>query len=140
MSTRIQMLGLQLPPSDGGLQYVLHDGTWVEPVIANTDVVLCNVGRMLTSASNNRFRPSTHRVHRSTANTDYRTDVVGVVRTIHHTRPTVADAEDGLRCLEPTWGDFIANRFAALGAINRRSRRLSRISLGREAVESETVG
>ena len=42
----IQMLGVQFPPSDGGLQYILHDGSWVEPRIQGTDVVLCNIGRI----------------------------------------------------------------------------------------------
>jgi 2-oxoglutarate-Fe(II)-dependent oxygenase superfamily protein len=112
----IQMLGLQLPPSDGGLQYVLHDGTWVEPVIADTDVVLCNIGRMLTSASDNRFRPSTHRVHRSTAETDYERMSSVLFAYPPHAAHQWRMTDEGLTVLEPTWGDFIANRFAGLGS------------------------
>ncbi|OLR92246.1 hypothetical protein BJP25_23290 [Actinokineospora bangkokensis] len=118
----IQMLGLQLPPSDGGLQYVLHDGTWVEPIIAGTDVLLCNVGRMLTHASENRFRPSTHRVHRSTLQTPQPFGDGEYVRmsSVMFAYPPHAAKQwqigpDGLKTLDPTWGDFIANRFAGLG-------------------------
>ncbi len=111
----IQMLGLQLPPSDQGLQYVLHDGTWVEPEIAGTDVVLCNIGRMLTSASNGRFRPSTHRVHCADTGEGYtRTSSVMFAYPPHLQRQWKA-CEDGIRTLDETWGDFIENRFAGLG-------------------------
>ncbi|MFE7117624.1 hypothetical protein ACFU99_19635 [Streptomyces sp. NPDC057654] len=111
----IQFLGLQLPPSDQGLQYILHDGTWVEPVIARTDVVLCNIGRMLNSASKGRFRPSTHRVHCTYTENDYeRLSSVLFAYPPHQARQWQA-SEDGLTVLDETWGDFIANRFRGLG-------------------------
>lgn len=111
----IQMLGLQLPPSDQGLQYVLHDGTWVEPVIAKTDVVLCNIGRMLSSASDGRFRPSTHRVHTKPMPDGYRRlSSVLFAYPPHKARQwKMVDGE--LMTLNATWGDFIANRFQGLG-------------------------
>ncbi|MCA2220802.1 2OG-Fe(II) oxygenase family protein [Nonomuraea aurantiaca] len=111
----IQMLGLQLPPSDQGLQYVLHDGTWVEPVIAKTDVVLCNIGRMLTSASDGRFRPSTHRVHTRPMPAGYRRlSSVLFAYPPHKARQwKMVDGE--LMTLNATWGDFIENRFQGLG-------------------------
>jgi hypothetical protein len=111
----IQLLGLQLPPSDQGLQYVLHDGTWVEPVIAGTDVVLCNIGRMLTSASDNRFRPSTHRVHTQPMPAGYeRLSSVLFAYPPHKARQwKMVDGE--LMTLNATWGDFIENRFQGLG-------------------------
>lgn len=111
----IQMLGLQLPPSDQGLQYILHDGTWVEPVIAKTDVVLCNIGRMLTSASDGRFRPSTHRVHTKPMPTGYeRLSSVLFAYPPHKARQwKMVDGE--LMTLNATWGDFIENRFQGLG-------------------------
>jgi hypothetical protein len=110
----IQMLGLQLPPTDQGLQYVLHDGTWVEPLIANTDIVLCNIGRMLTKASNDRFRPSTHRVHRSSEQPGYER-----LSSVLFAYPAYEDhqwvvSNEGLTFLNETWGDFIKNRFAGL--------------------------
>lgn len=110
----IQMLGLQLPPSDQGLQYVLHDGSWVEPVIAGTDVVLCNIGRMLSSASDGLFRPSTHRVHRSNVRPGYeRLSSVLFAYPPHDAHQWVV-TEEGLTILDETWGDFIKNRFAGL--------------------------
>nr|7FH5_A Chain A, AdaV [Actinomadura sp. ATCC 39365] len=111
----IQMLGLQLPPSDQGLQYVLHDGTWVEPVIAGTDVVLCNIGRMLTSASDGRFRPSTHRVHTKPMPAGYeRLSSVLFAYPQHKARQwKMVDGE--LMSLNATWGDFIDSRFQGLG-------------------------
>ncbi|MGC5010857.1 hypothetical protein ACLQ2R_08850 [Streptosporangium sp. DT93] len=111
----IQMLGLQLPSSDQGLQYILHDGTWVEPVIAKTDVVLCNIGRMLWSASNERFRPSTHRVHVKPMPAGYRRlSSVLFAYPPHKARQwKMVDGE--LTTLDATWGDFIANRFQGLG-------------------------
>jgi hypothetical protein len=111
----IQMLGLQLPPSDQGLQYVLHDGTWVEPVIAGTDVVLCNIGRMLWSASDERFRPSTHRVHTKPMPPGYRRlSSVLFAYPPHKARQwKMVDGE--LTMLDATWGDFIENRFKGLG-------------------------
>jgi hypothetical protein len=114
----IQMLGLQLPPSDQGLQYVLHDGTWVEPVIAGTDVILCNVGRMLTSASNGRFRPSTHRVHCSDTGGGYTRTSSVMFAYPPHRQPQWTVSEDGITVREETWGDFIENRFAGLGDAN----------------------
>jgi len=111
----IQMLGLQLPPSDQGLQYILHDGTWVEPVIAKTDVVLCNIGRMLTSASDGRFRPSTHRVHTKPMPPGYkRLSSVLFAYPPHKARQwKMVDGE--LTMLNSTWGDFIDSRFQGLG-------------------------
>lgn len=111
----IQMLGLQLPPSHQGLQYVLHDGTWVEPVIAGTDVVLCNIGRMLTKASGERFRPSTHRVHCLPSDgLPYRLSSVLFAYPPHKAQQwTMTD--QGLTTFDATWGDFIADRFRGLG-------------------------
>ena len=111
----IQMLGLQLPPSDQGLQYILHYGTWVEPVIAKTDVVLCNIGRMLTSASDGRFRPSTHRVHTKPMPPGYkRLSSVLFAYPPHKARQwKMVDGE--LTMLNSTWGDFIDSRFQGLG-------------------------
>ena len=111
----IQMLGLQLPPSDQGLQYVLHDGTWVEPVIAKSDVVLCNIGRMLTSASDGRFRPSTHRVHTRPMPPGYRRlSSVLFAYPPHKARQwKMVDGE--MTTLNATWGDFIDSRFKGLG-------------------------
>lgn len=117
----IQMLGLQLPPTDQGLQYVLHDGTWVEPVIANTDVVLCNIGRMLHSASDGRFRPSTHRVHCSTTSPGYeRLSSVLFAYPPHQARQWKM-VGDSLVELDATWGDFIADRFRGLGSASQPS-------------------
>jgi hypothetical protein len=111
----IQMLGLQLPSSDQGLQYVLHDDTWVEPVIAKTDIVLCNIGRMLTSASSSQFRPSTHRVHCSATGGSYtRLSSVMFAYPPHKARQWQM-ADGNLKMLDSTWGDFIANRFEGLG-------------------------
>lgn len=111
----IQMLGLQLPPSDQGLQYALHDGSWVEPVIAGTDIVLCNVGRMLTSASDGRFRPSTHRVHCSDTGGGYTRKSSVLFAYPAHLSQQWKMTDEGLRTLPETWGDFIQNRFAGLG-------------------------
>jgi hypothetical protein len=111
----IQMLGLQLPPSDQGLQYVLHDGTWVEPVIAGTDVVICNVGRMLTKASADRFRPSTHRVHCAPSDDlPYRLSAVLFAYPPHKAQQWIMK-DEGLTMLDATWADFIADRFRGLG-------------------------
>ncbi|MFF5439160.1 hypothetical protein [Streptomyces achromogenes] len=113
----IQLLGLQLPPSDQGLQYVLHDGTWVEPVIAGTDVVLCNIGRMLASASDGRFRPSTHRVHRPDTQEGYeRLSAVLFAYPPHDARRWRITTDGHLTVLDSTWADFIADRFAGLGS------------------------
>jgi hypothetical protein len=111
----IQMLGVQFPPSDGGLQYILHDGTWVEPCIKGTDVVLCNVGRMLAQASGGRLRPSTHRVHRSgpPRGTD-RSSVVLFVHPDHNGRQWRIEA-DRTTYLDATWGDFVSSGFRGIG-------------------------
>lgn len=110
----IQMLGIQLPPSDQGLQYVLNDGSWVEPVLAGTDVVLCNIGRMLTFASNNRLRPSTHRVHQDHPVAEYeRLSAVLFVYPDHADRQWQV-SEAGVKWHEATWGDFVRNRFQAI--------------------------
>jgi hypothetical protein len=115
----VQMLGLQLPPSDQGLQYVLHDGTWVEPVIAKTDVVLCNIGRMLATASNDELRPSTHRVHCSPSDSGYtRLSSVLFAYPPHESRQW-RWTEEGLMILNETWGDFIQNRSVGLGGRSR---------------------
>jgi len=112
----IQMLGLQLPPGDQGLQYVLHDGTWVEPVIARTDIVLCNIGRMLAAASEGRLRPSTHRVHCSDTGQGYvRLSSVLFAYPPHDARQWRITEEGRLTVLDSTWADFIAHRFAGLG-------------------------
>ncbi|GAA3229180.1 2OG-Fe(II) oxygenase family protein [Nonomuraea helvata] len=111
----IQMLGLQLPPGDQGLQYVLHDGTWVEPVIAKTDVVLCNIGRMLSMASSGQFRPSTHRVHCSDTEGGYTRLSSVMFAYPPHKAPQWQMVDGELTTLDETWGDFIANRFKGLG-------------------------
>ncbi|MEU3169239.1 hypothetical protein [Streptosporangium sp. NPDC006930] len=111
----IQMLGLQLPPSDQGLQYVLHDGTWVEPVIAGTDVVLCNIGRMLTSASDGRFRPSTHRVHTKPMPSGYERLSSVLFAYPPHKAPQWKMVDGEVVTLDATWGDFIESRFQGLG-------------------------
>lgn len=110
----IQMLGIQLPPSGQGLQYILHDGTWVEPVLADRDIVLCNIGRMLASASNGRLRPSTHRVHAAEACTGYERWSAVLFAYPAHEQPQWTITEDGLKVHDKTWGDFIRNRFLGL--------------------------
>jgi hypothetical protein len=112
----IQMLGLQLPPSDQGLQYVLHDGTWVEPVLAGTDVVLCNIGRMLTEASGDRYRPSTHRVHNSAPREGAyeRWSSVLFIHPDHEARQWRV-GPDGVTVSDRTWGDFVRDRVSGLG-------------------------
>lgn len=112
----IQMLGIQLPPSDQGLQYVLHDGTWVEPVLSGTDVLLCNIGRMLTDASGHRYRPSTHRVHNTVARDgDYeRWSSVLFVHPDHEARQWQV-TPDGVVVRDETWGDFVRSRVSGLG-------------------------
>ncbi|MBB2911697.1 hypothetical protein FHS43_002970 [Streptosporangium becharense] len=111
----IQMLGLQLPPSDQGLQYILHDGTWVEPVIAKTDVVLCNIGRMLSSASDGRFRPSTHRVHTKPMPAGYKRLSSVLFAYPPHKAQQWKMVDGELTMINETWGDFIENRFQGLG-------------------------
>lgn len=111
----IQMLGLQLPPNDPGLQYILHDRTWVEPIIARSDVVLCNIGRMLTKASGDRFRPSTHRVHRSDDQAGYERMSSVLFAYPPYDSPQWIATEERVVTLNETWGDFIRNRFAGLG-------------------------
>jgi hypothetical protein len=112
----IQMLGIQLPPSDQGLQYVLHDGTWVEPVLAGTDILLCNIGRMLTDASGERYRPSTHRVHNTAARDgEYeRWSSVLFVHPDHEARQWQV-TPDGVVVRDETWGDFVRARVSGLG-------------------------
>jgi hypothetical protein len=110
----IQMLGLQLPPSDQGLQYVLHDGTWVEPVIAKTDIVLCNIGRMLTSASGGKIRPSTHRVHCLNTQPGYERWSSVLFAYPPHEAQQWAIANETFTKFDSTWGDFIRNRVVGL--------------------------
>lgn len=110
----IQMLGIQLPPSDQGLQYILNDGNWVEPILAGTDVVLCNIGRMLAFASGNYLRPSTHRVHQDNPEVNYeRLSAVLFVYPDHSARQwTIRQGE--VVWQEATWGDFVRDRFRAI--------------------------
>ncbi|MFD0392620.1 phosphoribosylaminoimidazolesuccinocarboxamide synthase [Streptomyces nogalater] len=99
------------------MQYVLHDGTWVEPVIAHTDVVLCNIGRMLAQASDGRFRPSTHRVHRPDTQAGYeRLSAVLFAYPPHDARQWRITTDGHLTVLDATWADFIADRFSGLGS------------------------
>lgn len=114
----IQMLGIQLPPSDGGLQYVLNDGTWVEPRLAGTDVVLCNIGRMLSAASNGQFRPSTHRVWRpaSASPTGYERLSSVLFAYPDYDAAQWSVTKNGVVFESATWGDFIRNRFVGLSS------------------------
>ncbi len=122
----IQMLGIQLPPSDGGLQYVLNDGTWVEPVLASTDVLLCNVGRMLSKASGNRLRPSTHRVHRSASQGYERYSCVLFVHPDHALAQWEVDDSGNCQLNSGhTWGDFVRERVSGLGLVTKSSTRPS---------------
>lgn len=112
----IQMLGVQLPASEGGLQYILNDGTWVEPVIQGTDVILCNIGRMLTKASGQRVRPSTHRVHRSSrAQGAERWSSVLFVHPEHAEKQWVVDDAGDTQFLAETWGQFVSKGLQDLG-------------------------
>jgi hypothetical protein len=112
----IQMLGVQFPPSDGGLQYVLNDGTWVEPVLSGTDVLLCNVGRMLAQASGHRLRPSTHRVHRSaTARSPERWSAVLFVHPDHEHRQWQVGPDGTVSFADATWGQFVNHGLHELG-------------------------
>jgi|KBSSwiStaDraftv2_1062776.scaffolds.fasta_scaffold17958_6 isopenicillin N synthase-like dioxygenase len=112
----IQMLGVQFPPSEGGLQYVLNDGTWVEPVIWGTDVLLCNIGRMLSEASGRRVRPSTHRVHRSEmAQSERRWSSVVFVHPNHEDEQWVITEDNDVRMLGVNWGNFVHKGLHELG-------------------------
>jgi hypothetical protein len=112
----IQMLGVQFPPSEGGLQYVLNDGTWVEPVIQGTDVLLCNIGRMLAEASGQRVRPSTHRVHRSSmAQSEERWSSVLFVHPNHGDNQWRVEDDATVRHLDATWGQFVHTGLHELG-------------------------
>src|ERR1017187_1113730 len=113
----IQMLGVQYPPSDRGLQYVLNDGQWVEPQIAGTNVVLCNVGRMLTSASGGRFRPSTHRVHRASPLDQYaRWSSVLFCHPDHRANQwVIRENSRDVVPLAATWGEFVSDMVRGLG-------------------------
>lgn len=111
----IQMLGVQFPPSDAGLQYVLNDGSWVEPVIQDTDVLLCNIGRMLAEASGQRFRPSTHRVHRSAmSHSPVRWSSVLFVHP-NHDNLQWRISDGNVQHLQETWGQFVSHGLHALG-------------------------
>jgi 2OG-Fe(II) oxygenase superfamily len=112
----IQMLGVQFPPSEGGLQYVLNDGTWIEPALAGTDVLLCNIGRMLSEASGRRFRPSTHRVHRSrTAQSEERWSAVLFVHPNHESGQWHVDESGTVVMSDATWGQFVRHGLHELG-------------------------
>lgn len=113
----IQMLGVQFPPSDRGLQYILNDGRWVEPDIANTNIVLCNIGRMLTSASAGRFRPSTHRVHRSSGETAYERWSNVLFCHPDHKRPqwVIREGSQSITVLDSLWGEFVGDMVRGLG-------------------------
>lgn len=112
----IQMLGVQFPPSEGGLQYILNDGTWIEPVIWDTDVLLCNIGRMLSEASGRRVRPSTHRVHRSpSAQSEERWSSVVFVHPNHGDQQWRVEEDDTVRHLDATWGNFVNKGLNDLG-------------------------
>jgi hypothetical protein len=112
----IQMLGVQFPPSEGGLQYILNDGTWVEPIIWGTDVLLCNIGRMLSEASGRRVRPSTHRVHRSSmAQSEERWSSVVFVHPNHGDQQWRIDEDGTVRHLDSTWGSFVNKGLNDLG-------------------------
>ncbi|GAA0897311.1 isopenicillin N synthase family oxygenase [Virgisporangium aurantiacum] len=112
----IQMVGVQLPPSEGGLQYVLNDGTWVEPVIQGTDVLLFNIGRMLSTASGGRVRPSTHRVHRSPLATSVeRWSSVLFVHPNHEDPQWWMDGDGNTVVSDATWGDFVHKGLNELG-------------------------
>lgn len=112
----IQMLGVQFPASEGGLQYILNDGTWVEPIIWGTDVLLCNIGRMLSEASGRRVRPSTHRVHRSPmAMSERRWSSVVFVHPDHSGEQWTITEEEQVRMLGEPWGAFVNKGLRELG-------------------------
>lgn len=114
----IQMLGVQFPPSEGGLQYVLNNGTWVEPVVQETDVLLCNIGRMLCEASGSRVRPSTHRVHRSRmAKSQERWSSVLFVHPNHGDNQWRVDDGSTVHYLDETWGQFVHRGLHELGLV-----------------------
>jgi len=112
----IQMLGVQFPPSDRGLQYILNNGTWVEPELTGTDVVLCNIGAMLTYASDNRFRSSTHRVHRVPPSDDYeRWSTVLFIHPNHSDHQWHISLRGEMEEGEVIWGDFVSGGLRKLG-------------------------
>ena len=113
----IQMLGVQFPPSDRGLQYILNDGRWAEPEIPNTDIVLCNIGRMLTKASAGRFRPSTHRVHRSSGEVTYeRWSNVLFCHPDHRSQQwIIEEGSRSITVLDSLWGEFVGDMVRGLG-------------------------
>jgi hypothetical protein len=88
----------------------------VEPVIAGTDIVLCNIGRMLSSASNGQLRPSTHRVHVTNTNSGYQRLSSVLFAYPPHAARQWRMTDGGSVVLDETWGDFIANRFRGLGS------------------------
>lgn len=111
----IQMLGVQLPPSEQGLQYLLPDGRWVEPLLSGTDIVLVNIGRMLSYASGGSLQPSVHRVMATEDNpASHRFSSVLFAHPDH--REEMWRVQEGdLTTDSGTWGDFVHKRLEGLG-------------------------
>jgi isopenicillin N synthase-like dioxygenase len=110
----IQMLGVQFPPSSAGLQYVLNNGQWVEPVLHDNDIVLCNIGRMLSYASGDAVRPSTHRVFADGNAVGTRFSTVLFVHPDHSSGKWRRNSQGSVE-VNGTWGDFVEERARGLG-------------------------
>lgn len=112
----IQMVGVQLPPSDPGLQFDTPWG-WVEPDFGQfEDCLFVNIGQMLGAFSAGRFPPTLHRVRNPYAHEEDRgrysivffchSDLRGRARAV---APGGEETDLGER-----WGDRLLRRLKEL--------------------------
>ena len=110
----IQLLGLQVAPNMGGLQYLLPNGTWVEPDYADfQDCVIVNIGEMGSYLLGGGIGPSRHRVVRPRLVVEE--DRYSAVFFFHPDhRKLVTNLKTGATAGNKTWGQWLADRLREL--------------------------
>ena len=114
----IQLLGLQISPDMGGLQYLLPDGRWLEPHFEDfADCLIVNIGEMGSHLLGNAIAPSPHRVVMPrVVDKAERYSLVFFFHPDHRT--PVTNLRTGEVNFLKSWGEWLNERLNALGLID----------------------
>ena len=112
--TGIQLLGVQLPGTDRGLQFWTPRGEWVEPVVEDfEDCLLVNIGEMAEILLEKKVAPTLHRVV-----ADEKAATRSRYAGVFFFHPNHAAAVRSLRADSPqdgrTWGELLLERLRQL--------------------------
>lgn len=112
----IQLLGLQIAPNMGGLQYRLPDGQIIEPRYEQLhDCLLINIGQMGSHLLGERIRPSPHVVNwPDVVDGGDRMSAVFFFHPNHDESMHSLDRPQEHSCNGKTWGDWLLERLKDL--------------------------